>query len=215
MAEANTKNQGKQKLLIIAVALAAAIGAVFSALNWQSGPPPAPAGKAAPGADTGPAISKELITGQVKNFVLKKALPAMPEIKFENAQKEPLTLANWKGKVVLLNLWATWCAPCRHEMPSLNRLQQALGSDQFEVLALSVDRKGLAASQKFLEEVKADALGLYSDKTSDALQHLKVIGLPATMLIDREGREIGRLLGPAEWDSPEAKALVKAALGGS
>lgn len=200
-------------MLIAVAAVGAAIAAGLSAFNWQPATAPAPTETAAtPAASGGPGVSKELVTGQVKNFVIKSALPAMPAIKFENSKKEALTLENWKGRVVLLNLWATWCAPCRHEMPSLNRLQEALGSDQFEVLALSVDRKGLAASQKFLEEVKASALGLYVDKTSEALQQLKVIGLPATILIDRQGREIGRLLGPAEWDAPEAKALVKAAL---
>ena len=96
-------------------------------------------------------------------------------------------MADWTGRVVLLNLWATWCAPCRHEMPSLNQLQVELGSDQFEVVALSVDRKGLPASAKFLKETGASALKLYNDKSADSLQDLKVIGLPATLLIDRQG----------------------------
>ena len=212
MAEATPKNQGKQKLLVMAVVLAAAIGAVYSALSWQTAPTPPAAQTTASSAPAGSGLTKALATRQMKNFVFNSKLPAMPELTFKNAKNEALSLENWKGRVVLLNLWATWCAPCRHEMPSLNRLQEALGGDAFEVLALSVDRKGLKASAKFLEEVKASALGLYNDKSSEALQQLKVIGLPATLLIDRQGREIGRLVGPAEWDAPEAQELIKAAL---
>ncbi len=212
MAEEITKNQGKLKLLMIAAALGVAIAAVASALNWQSGTePPQTAAKTEISAGSA-TLSKDLITGQMKNFVMKKDLPAMPGLKFVNADAKALALEDWQGRIVLLNLWATWCAPCRHEMPSLNRLEEALGGETFEVVALSVDRKGLKASAKFLEEVKASALKLYSDKTSEALQQLQVIGLPATILIDRQGREMGRLLGPAEWDAPEAKALIEAAM---
>jgi thiol-disulfide isomerase/thioredoxin len=114
--------------------------------------------------------------------------------------------------VVLLNLWATWCAPCRKEMPTLNDVQKQLGSKDFEVVALSVDRKGLEASTAFLKETGADSLGLYIDETTTSLNMLQALGLPVTLLIDRKGREIGRLLGPAEWNSAEAIALMKAAL---
>ena len=113
---------------------------------------------------------------------------------------------------MLVNLWATWCVPCRKEMPSLAALQSEMGSKDFEVVAISVDRKGLAASSAFLKEVGATALKLYADPSTDSLDKLQAVGLPASILIDREGREIGRLLGPAEWNSPEAKALIKAAL---
>jgi len=121
-------------------------------------------------------------------------------------------LAKWKGKVVLLNLWATWCLPCRKEMPDLAALQKELGSNDFEVVALSVDRKGAEASSAFLKEVNASSLALYTDEQSKSLQALQAVGLPATLLIGRDGREIGRLLGPAEWASDEAKALVRAAM---
>jgi hypothetical protein len=97
-------------------------------------------------------------------------------------------------------------------MPSLDRLQAALGSDKFEVVALSVDRKGLDASRKFLDETKVERLGLYVDASGRAISELRVVGLPATLLLDAEGREIGRLLGPAEWDSEDAKRLIRAAV---
>jgi thiol-disulfide isomerase/thioredoxin len=144
-------------------------------------------------------------------FVFRKEPEALPEIKFQDAEGKERTLADWRGKVVLLNLWATWCLPCRKEMPSLDRLQAALGSDKFEVLALSVDRKGLDASRKFLSETKVERLALYVDSTARATSDLRVVGLPATLLLDAQGREIGRLLGPAEWDSEDAKRLIRSA----
>jgi thiol-disulfide isomerase/thioredoxin len=145
-------------------------------------------------------------------FVFRQAPEALPEIKFQDAGGRERTLADWRGKVVLLNLWATWCLPCRKEMPALDSLQAALGSDKFEVVALSVDRKGLEASKKFLDETKIEKLGLYVDASTRANSALRVVGLPATLLIDPEGREIGRLLGPAEWDSEDAKRLIRAAV---
>jgi len=152
--------------------------------------------------------------GQMTAFVFNSNPKAVPEFPFKDAQDKVLTLADWKGRVVLLNLWATWCAPCRHEMPGLDRLQADLGSEDFEVVALSVDRKGKAPSAKFLQEVNASNLKLYVDDTGKAFFEMRARGLPATYLIDREGRLIGRLVGPAEWDSEEAKALMQAAVKG-
>jgi thiol-disulfide isomerase/thioredoxin len=143
-------------------------------------------------------------------FVFRAAPEALPEIKFLDGAGRERTLAEWRGKVVLLNLWATWCLPCRKEMPALDRLQAALGSDKFEVVALSVDRKGLGTSRKFLDETKVERLALYVDPSARASTDLRAVGLPATLLIDPQGREIGRLLGPAEWDSEDALRLIRA-----
>jgi thiol-disulfide isomerase/thioredoxin len=145
-------------------------------------------------------------------FVFRNAPQALPPFKFQDAEGKERTLADWRGKVVLLNLWATWCLPCRKEMPSLDRLQKEVGSDKFEVVALSVDRKGLEASKKFLDDIKIERLGLYVDPSARASTDLRVVGLPATLLLDAEGREIGRLLGPAEWDGEDAKHLIRAVL---
>lgn len=152
--------------------------------------------------------------GQMTAFVFKDPRQPVPELAFKDAADKSLTLGHWKGRVVLLNLWATWCAPCRREMPGLDRLQAELGSEDFEVVALSVDRKGKAPSAKFLQEVGARNLKLYVDDTGKAFFVMRARGLPATYLIDREGRLIGRIVGPAEWDTDEAKALVKAAING-
>jgi thiol-disulfide isomerase/thioredoxin len=113
---------------------------------------------------------------------------------------------------VLLNLWATWCLPCRKEMPALDRLQSTLGSEQFQVVAISVDRTGLPGAKKFLEETKTPNLALYADPTARLTSSLRAAGLPATLLIDKEGREIGRLLGPAEWDGEAAKRLIQSVI---
>jgi thiol-disulfide isomerase/thioredoxin len=121
-------------------------------------------------------------------------------------------LSNWKGKVVVLNLWATWCAPCRKEMPELAKLQKLLGSTDFEVVAISEDLKGAEASAAFLKEAGADNLALYVDPKATALAALQSVGLPTTLLIDRNGKEVGRLLGPADWASEDAQKLVRAAL---
>jgi thiol-disulfide isomerase/thioredoxin len=143
-------------------------------------------------------------------FVFRKEPEPLPAFSFQDASGRERTLADWRGKVVLLNLWATWCAPCRKEMPALDRLQAELGSDRFEVVALSVDRTGLAGAKKFLDETKAARLALYADPSARLAATLRAVGLPATLLIDAEGREIGRLLGPAEWDSEDAKRLIRA-----
>lgn len=155
---------------------------------------------------------KAFAAGSMAAFLVKADRPVVPDLAFKDSTGSGIKLNRWRGRVVLLNLWATWCAPCRKEMPALNAVQQQLGSKDFEVVALSVDRKGLEASAAFLKETGADSLGLYSDETTTSLTMLQALGLPVTLLIDRKGREIGRLLGPAEWNGAEAVAMIRAAI---
>ncbi len=150
--------------------------------------------------------------GDLAAFVKKSSPAALANITFEDGSGKPKSLADFRGKTILLNFWATWCAPCKAEMPSLDRLQSQLGSDKFEVVAVALDHKGRNAAQTFLDATKSDNLKLYIDPTAKAGSALNVVGMPVTILIDPEGREIGRLVGPAEWDSPAAIALIKAAL---
>ena len=157
-------------------------------------------------------ISRDLATGALAAFLVRPDRKPVKDLSFQDGSGKPMKLSDWKGRVVLVNLWATWCAPCRTEMPDLAELQKELGSDQFEVLAISVDRKGAEASAAFLKETGADNLKLYVEPTTAIVNDLQAAGLPATLLIDRQGREIGRLLGPADWASPEAIALIKAAI---
>jgi thiol-disulfide isomerase/thioredoxin len=171
--------------------------------------PPKPAEPIAVAVTKAPISLKPLAAGTMAAVVVHAAPKSIQTLAFADGQGQPKTLADWKGRVVLLNLWATWCTPCREEMPALANLQKTLGGKDFEVLALSVDRKGAEASAAFLKEVKADNLGTFVEPEGNSLQVLQAIGLPATILINRNGEEVARLLGPAEWDSPEAQALIK------
>ena len=133
----------------------------------------------------------------------------LPELGFTDADGRDLTLGDFRGRLVLLNIWATWCVPCRKEMPTLDRLQAKLGGSDFEVIALSIDRQGLAVVKPFYEELGLKALRIYLDASGKATQTLGTVGVPTTLLIDQQGREIGRVLGPAEWDSPEVEAVIR------
>lgn len=152
--------------------------------------------------------------GEMAKFVSFAEPEALPAVSFLNGQGEEMSLDAFKGKVVLLNLWATWCAPCRHEMPALDGLQAALGGEDFEVVALSVDAGDQSKPRVFYDEVGIENLALYQDTKARAHVTLGAFGLPTTLLLDREGRMIGKLVGPAEWASAEAQALIKAALEG-
>ncbi len=133
----------------------------------------------------------------------------LPALRFTDADGHDLTLGDFRGRLVLLNIWATWCGPCRKEMPTLDRLQARLGGPDFEVVALSIDRQGLAVVKPFYEELGLKALRIYLDASGKATQTLGTVGVPTTLLIDQEGREIGRVLGPAEWDSPEVESVIR------
>lgn len=139
---------------------------------------------------------------------------ALPDIAFEDAEGRERTLSQFSGKVVLLNVWATWCAPCREEMPALDRVQQKLGGPGFEVLALSIDTGGIAAVKGFYDEIGVRSLAHYVDPTMRATAALGAMGVPTTLLIDRQGREIGRHTGPVQWDGPEAMRTIERHLNG-
>jgi thiol-disulfide isomerase/thioredoxin len=142
------------------------------------------------------------------NFAPTEPTP-VPAVSFEDAAGNPLSLADFRGRVVVLNLWATWCGPCRHEMPSLDRLQADEGGQDLQVLPLSLDRGALEQVEEFYKEVGIRHLEIYRDPTGAAGRALGAFGLPTTLVIDQTGREVGRLLGPAEWDGPEALALLR------
>lgn len=146
-------------------------------------------------------------------FLVHDAPKPLAAIDFKDGDGHPRSLAEFGGKVILLNIWATWCAPCRREMPTLDRLQAELGGEDFEVVALSIDRAGAAAVNDFYRAVGVTRLARYIDISGKAARDLGTPGLPTTLLIDRSGREIGRRVGPAEWDSPEMKAFIQGQIG--
>lgn len=120
---------------------------------------------------------------------------------FIDGEGRDLTLADFRGRAVLLNIWATWCVPCREEMPTLDALQENLGGEDFLVLPLSIDRAGMKVVRRFYDEIGIRHLGMYLADDIRVMAAFAVVGLPTTILIDRDGFERGRLVGPAEWDS--------------
>jgi thiol-disulfide isomerase/thioredoxin len=140
----------------------------------------------------------------------------VPDLAFQDATGRPLTLADWRGRTVLLNLWATWCVPCRKEMPSLDALQTKLGGPNFEVVTVNIDTRDADRPKAWLKEVGVSKLAYYADPAAKTFQDLKAIGrafgMPTTLLIDPNGCEIGTIAGPAEWASDDAIKLIEAAL---
>jgi thiol-disulfide isomerase/thioredoxin len=160
-------------------------------------------------ADLGPA----LIKGTLERFKLAKSPKPLPDLAFVDGADKPVKLSDYKGKVVLLNFWATWCAPCVKEMPSLDRLQADMGKDRFVVLPLSLDGPSKPKVVPFYKDKKLTELGIFFDKGHKTMQAADVNVLPTSILIDAEGRELGRIEGEADWARPEAVALMKAAIG--
>ncbi|RTL91473.1 TlpA family protein disulfide reductase [Ancylobacter aquaticus] len=144
-----------------------------------------------------------------QNFVLRAAPVPVPELQFTDSGGQPRTLADFRGKLVLLNVWATWCLSCRKEMPMLDRLQAELGGPYFEVVTLSIDRGGPEVVKRFYAESGIQHLAIHIDTSNKVSPALAIAGLPTTLLIDREGQELGRLIGPAEWNAPDMVAFLK------
>lgn len=157
-------------------------------------------------------VSSSLIKGTMARFKLTSPPKPMPDFEFLDADDKPMRLADLTGKVRLINLWATWCAPCVKEMPSLDHLQAALPKDRFVVMPVSLDGPSKAKVAPFYKERKLAHLGIYYDKGRKAMSVLGVSLLPTSILVDPAGRELGRIEGDADWDTPEGIALMRAAL---
>lgn len=140
-----------------------------------------------------------------------KSPKPVPDLPFLDADDKPHTFSDLKGKVLLVNFWATWCAPCVKEMPSLDRLQAALGKDKFAILPLSLDGPSRPKVAPFYEDKKLTNLGIWFDKGRKIMQAFDVSILPTSILVDANGRILGRLEGEADWDKPDAIALLKGA----
>lgn len=160
-----------------------------------------------------------LARGEVAAVKVARSPLKVPDIAFHDAAGKPVTLADFKGRTVLLNLWATWCVPCRTEMPSLDALEQRLGGPDFQVVAVNIDTRDPEKPKAFLNEIGVKRLAYFADGNAKSFQDLKAIGrafgMPTTLLVDPAGCEIGSIAGPAEWASEDAVKLIKAALGKS
>jgi thiol-disulfide isomerase/thioredoxin len=154
--------------------------------------------------------------GEVAAVNIAKSPLQVPDLAFHDAAGKPLTLQHWRGRTVLLNLWATWCVPCRKEMPALDALEQKLGGPNFEVVTVNIDTRDLEKPKTWLKEVGVAKLNYYADPAAKTFQDLKSVGrafgMPTTMLISPEGCEIGTIAGPAEWASDDAVKLIEAAI---
>ncbi|HLJ71091.1 MAG TPA: TlpA disulfide reductase family protein [Roseiarcus sp.] len=158
-----------------------------------------------------------LAKGEVAALSVDKTPKPAIDVSFKDPDGKKLTLADFRGRTVLLNLWATWCAPCRSEMPALDRLEAKFGGPDFQVVAVNIDTTRLDKPKAFFADNGVKNLSLYADPTADSFEALKVagkaLGLPTTLLIDKEGCEVGVMAGPAAWDSKDAEAAVSALLG--
>jgi thiol-disulfide isomerase/thioredoxin len=156
-----------------------------------------------------------LARGEVAAINIAAEPKRLPDLTFTDAAGKERKLADFRGRTVLLNLWATWCVPCREEMPALDTLQGKLGGDKFEVVAVNIDTRNLDKPKTWLAEVGVTRLGYFADPSAKVFQDLKAvgkaIGMPTTLLIDPQGCELGVLAGPAEWASDDAVKLIAAA----
>lgn len=160
------------------------------------------------------AASAPPLAGTVADFTRFDPPRPAPETPFADGDGDGVSLADFHGHVVLLNFWATWCVPCVKEMPALDRLQALLGREGFEVVALSQDREGVPAVVRFYEKYDLGNLGIYVDPKGALAAPFGVGVLPTTVLVDRDGNLVGQLIGEAEWDAPEAQALIRHYLDG-
>jgi len=180
--------------VLCGAALAVGLGALFYAGGTpeeHAAPTPAAAGEVFPAAAPKP----------------------VPELRFIDGAGRPRLLRDFRGKAVLLNLWATWCVPCRKEMPALDRLQARLGGSGFQVVPLSIDKKGLLAVQAFYTELGLTSLAVFVDASGSSVREVSAPGLPTTLLLDALGRELGRALGAKEWDAEAVVAEIEQRIG--
>ena len=158
-----------------------------------------------------------LATGEVAAVNVAKSPLKLPALTFQNRDGEPVKLADFHGRTVLLNLWATWCVPCRREMPTLDKLEGEMGGPDFQVVAVNIDTRNLQHPKDFLKQIGVKHLTFYADPSAEMFQQLKDIGrafgMPTTMLVDPNGCEIGTIAGPADWASNDAIKLIKAVIG--
>ncbi|WP_274627657.1 thiol:disulfide interchange protein TlpA [Arvimicrobium flavum] len=213
--------------LIVAAAVAGILAGAVAVYVTEprSGNPTASAGEAVVDAGDNKCAARadlaKAVAASAKGDVAAM-LPADPPqslktLAFNGPDDAPMTLADRTGKTLLINLWATWCAPCREEMPALDALQKDMGGDEFEVVAINVDTGDDTKPKKFLEEIKVQSLASYRDNTMDIFNELKTrglaLGLPVTLLIDEDGCLLANMNGPAHWSGPDAKAFLTAAMG--
>ncbi|MBV9427136.1 MAG: TlpA family protein disulfide reductase [Bradyrhizobiaceae bacterium] len=214
----DTEPRGRRAPRIARIALAALIGAAAGlAAVYGIGRFGRNAGMTcSAGTATAQRIAP-LVHGEVAAISTADGPRRLPELVFKDASGATKTLADWHGRAVLFNLWATWCVPCRKEMPALNALQAKLGGERFDVVAVNIDTRDPEKPKAWLRDVGINRLAYYADPSAKVFQDLKLadraFGMPTTLLIDANGCEVGTLAGPAEWASDDAVKLIGALIG--
>ena len=197
-----------------AVTAAVAVAAVYGIAGFARNP--AGAAECRQAAETAKRVAP-LVRGEVAAVAVAGNPMAVPDLKFQDAGGQTKTLSDWRGRTVLFNLWATWCVPCRKEMPALDALQGKLGGEKFQVVAVNIDTRHPEKPKAWLRDAGIERLGYFADPAAKVFQDLKAagkaFGMPTTLLIGPDGCEIATLAGPAEWASEDAVRLVEAAIG--
>lgn len=199
----------KTRFLIIVIPLLGPVAATAASSTYFHSPGSQEIAAKTTGQTAEPSALKRVASKESVTFNVHETPRQLPEVSFVDSEGRAMTLSAFKGKVILLNIWATWCVPCRVEMPTLDRLEAKLGGPDFQVVPLSIDQGGIQVVRDFYEELGLRNLDIYVDDQMQVPPVLGVVGIPGTLLIDREGREIGRKLGPAEWDSEEVVAEIQ------
>jgi len=210
------KPSATRRIPIVAATVVAGGLAAFAALyglNLGRGPSGDPSCRAA--VETATKIAP-LAHGEVAALTMASAPLKLPDLAFEDADGKPKKLSDFRGKTLLVNLWATWCVPCRKEMPALDQLQTKLAGPNFEVVAINIDTRDPEKPKTFLKDANLTRLGYFSDPKAKVFQDLKAIGralgMPTSVLVDPQGCEIATIAGPAEWASEDAQKLIRAAV---
>jgi thiol-disulfide isomerase/thioredoxin len=190
-------------LAIAGVSTAAAAVTTAAFIAWRTAQPALPQHSA-----TSVTAAQATASDQPPFIALGMPRP-LPPVSFVNGDGGAMMLSDFHGRIVLLNVWATWCVPCRKEMPALDRLQAKLERADFAVVPLSIDHRGRDAVERFYRELGLKSLDIYLDTSANAPYAINAFGMPTTLLIDREGREIGRVIGAAQWDGSAMVSRIK------
>ncbi len=150
--------------------------------------------------------------GDMRKLIVHSDPIASSDVAFTGEDGSEMTLADYQGQYIVLNFWATWCAPCRKEMPMLSDMQTTLDSDNFEVVTIATGRNPRPAMERFFAEIEVDNLPLHTDPRQSLARSLGVLGLPVTLILNPQGQEIARLQGEADWSSDSAYAIIEALL---
>jgi len=219
MTEPSVEPHSKKRRFLLAaaaccaIAVIAVLAGVYGIGRLRSNPA---AAACAPAVETASRIAP-LARGEVAALAVAHTPFLLPDLAFKDGIGRGHTLNDWRGRVVLLNLWATWCVPCRKEMPALDTLQADLGGAKFDVVAVNIDTRDAQKPLAFLKDIGVTHLTYYSDQSAKVFQDLKVagkaFGMPTTLLVDRSGCEIGEMAGPAEWASADGLKLINAIVG--